>query len=76
MFDSSYFRGKSDFSFIKKIGNTDHISAWKCKGLSNESIKPLATSGNSLPPILNHNGSRARIKFDGQCLKQDLIIKL
>ena len=58
-FDSSYFRGKSNFEedgtqnylifqpmykYFKKIGNTDHISAWKSKGLSDEIVKPLSTS--------------------------------
>ena len=64
-FDSSYFRGKSHFyddgtqnylrfqpiySYFKKIGNTDRISSWKSKGLSDESINPPTTSDNSLAP--------------------------
>ena len=62
-FDSSYFIGKSHFEedgtqnylafqsinkYFKVITNTDHISSWKSKGLSSESIKPPATSDNSL----------------------------
>ena len=52
-FDSNYFRGKSHFEddgtqnysvfqpmyrYFKKIGNTEHISAWKSIGLFDESI--------------------------------------
>ena len=58
---------------FKKIGNTDHISAWKSKGLSDESIKPPSTSDNSLAPSLSYIGTRKRVKFVGSCLKQDKI---
>ena len=34
--------------YFTMITNTDHISSWKSKGLSNESIKPPTTSDNSL----------------------------
>ena len=62
-FDSSYFCGKSYFEddgtqnylvfqtiykYFKKIGNTDHISAWKSKGLSDKNINPPPTSDDSL----------------------------
>ena len=46
---------------------------WKSKGLSDEIIKSPVTSGNSLPPSLNHIGFRLRIKLDGQCLKRDKV---
>ena len=82
-FDSSYFQGKNHFQddgtenylvfqliyrFLKKL-ITDHISVQSSKGLSNESIKPPATSDNSLAPPLNHIGFRTRIKFDCQSLR-------
>ena len=41
--------------------------------MSDESIETLATSDNSLTPSLNYIGVRPRIKFDGQCLKQDKV---
>ena len=68
MFNSSYFRSESHFEddgtqdylvfqpiyrFFKKIGNTNHISAWKTDRLSDESIENSATSENSLAPSLN-----------------------
>ena len=79
-FDSSYFIGKSHFDedgvqnyllfqplnkYFKVITNTDYISSWKSKGLSAESIKPTATSDNSLTPILSYYGTRPRAKFTG-----------
>ena len=87
-FDSSYFRGKSHFEedgvqnylvfqpmyrYFKMITNTDYISSWKSKGLSAESIKPPATSDNSLTPALSYYGTKTRIKFSRICLKQSKI---
>ena len=84
-FDSSYFVGKSHFEedgtqnyFVFQpihrhftlITNTNHISSWKSKGLSNESIKPPTTSDNSLNPRLSYYGTKIRVQFTGSCLKQ------
>ena len=44
--------------------NTKYISEWKSKGVSDERIKPLNTSDNSL--ISN----KIRLKFNGGCLKR------
>ena len=41
------------YDFFKSIGNKDNISAWKSKGLSEETIKPPATSNNSIARSLN-----------------------
>ena len=59
--------------YFKRIGVGDHISSWKCKGLSNESIKPHAASDNGLALSLTYISTRTRVKFEGQCLKQDKI---
>ena len=56
---------------FKKIGNNKRISAWKPKGLSDESIKPHATSNNSYSPTLHYINTKIRVKFDGSCIKQD-----
>ena len=87
-FDSSYFIGKSHFEedgsqnylvfqpiirYFKVITNTDHISSWKSKGLSAESIKPPTKFDNSLTPKLNYYGNKVRVKFTGSCLKQPKI---
>ena len=40
------------------------------KGLSDESIKPPATSDDSLSPLIDYLGDKIRLKFNGGCLKQ------
>ena len=85
-FDSSYFIGKSHFEeddvenylvfqplnkYFKVIASTNSISSWKSKGLSNETIKPPATSDNSVNPKVSYYGTKARLEFRGSCLKQD-----
>ena len=85
MFDSSYFRGNSHFEedgvqnylgfqpirkYFKIIANTKYISSWKYKELSDETIKPYATSDNRLPPMIDCYGSKVRVKFSKGCLKQ------
>ena len=87
-FDSSYFIGKSHSEedgtqnylvfqpinkYFKVITNTDYDSSWKSKGLPAESIKPPATSDNSLTPKLNYYGTKTRVKFNGSCLQQSNI---
>ena len=63
----SYFIGKSHFEedgtqnylvfqslnkYFKVIASTDYVSSWKSKGLSAGTIKPPATSDNSITPAL------------------------
>ena len=87
-FYSSYFCDKNHFEddgtqsylvlqpmyrYCKKIEYGDHISSWKSKGLSDESIKLPSTSNNTLAPSLNYIGTRTKRKFDGRCLEQDKI---
>ena len=50
--------------------NTKYISSWQSKGLSDETIKPPATSDNSLNPKVSYYGTKARLEFRGSCLKQ------
>ena len=57
--------------YFKKIDNIESISAWKSKGLSDESIKPPATFNNNLAPAISYIGVKARAEFDGNCLKQN-----
>ena len=51
------------------ITNTDYISSWNSKGLSDESIRPPITSGNSLTPSLDYYGTKTRVKFTRSNLK-------
>ena len=85
-FDLSYFISKGYFEedgtqnylifqplirYFEFITNTPHhISSWKSKGLSTESIKPSTTSDNSLVPALSYYGTKTTVKFTGNCLKQ------
>ena len=48
----------------------EYVSEWKSKGLSNESIKAISTSDNSLNPTLSYYDTKIRVKFTGGCLKQ------
>ena len=59
---------------FKKTSCGNHISAWKSKGRSDESIKLPTTSDNSLAPSLSYIGVKTIVKFEGQCLKQDKIM--
>ena len=51
----------------------DYVLSWKSKGLSAESIKPPATSDNSLTPELSYYDTKTRVKFTESCLKQPKI---
>ena len=62
------------YKHFKKINNSNHISAGKQKGSFDKSIKPPATSNNSLAPASNHINTKLQVKFNGHCLKQDKAI--
>ena len=80
----SYFIGKSHFeedgaqNYLEfqpihryfKIILTKYISSWKSKGLFNKTIARYATSDNSITPLIDHYGSKVRIKFNKVCLKR------
>ena len=56
---------------LNSVANTaDYALSWQSTGLSDESIKPPATTNNSFTPELNHYGNKTEIKFTGSCLKQ------
>ena len=62
-----YFKAFSITQYI------EYVSEWKSKGLSNESIKAISTSDNSLNPTLSYYDTKIRVKFTGGCLKQPKI---
>ena len=41
------------FKLNSVVGAIDRVLSWQSKGISNESIKPPATSNNSLNPRLS-----------------------
>ena len=84
-FDSCYFIGKNHFEedgtqnylvfqpinrYLEVIANTDYVSSWESKGLSNKTINPPDTSDNSLNPTLIYYGTKMRAKFNGSCLQK------
>ena len=58
------------FKLHSVVSSADYVLSWQSEGLSNESIKPPATSNNSLTLELNYYGTKTRIKFTRSCLKQ------
>ena len=88
-FDSNYFRGKSYFEedgtqnylvfqpinrYFKIIRNKKYISSWQSKGLPGKTIKPPATSDNSLTPLIDYLGSKTKVKLKRSCLKHYIYI--
>ena len=85
-FNSSYFCDKSHFEddgtqnwlvfqpmhryFKTASDNPSIILSWKSKGLSNESIKAPTTQNNILDPSQSYVGTKARVNFTGDYLKQ------
>ena len=88
-FNSIYFLGKSHFEddgtqnclvlkpmqrYFKTIsGNDSNILSWKPKGLSDESIKPPTTSNKMFYPSVDLVCTKAKLKFNGDCLKKEKI---
>ena len=58
------------FKLNSVVGVIDRVLSWQFKGISNESIKPLATSNNSVNPRLSYNDTKINVQFTGSCLKQ------
>ena len=81
----SYFRGKSHFEeegtqhyfvfkslnkYLTLIGSTKYISTWISKGLSDETIKPIATYDKSVTPSIDYHTNKTRVNFNGSILRQ------
>ena len=67
------FLPKYRYFKVNIISNvTNYVLSWKSKGLSDENIKPLSTSDNSLTPSINYisNTDKIRVKSTRGCLKQ------
>ena len=88
-FDSIHFRSKSHFEddgtqnwlvfqpikrYFKVFSAKNiNILSWKSKELSDEGIKPSTTSNKVLNPSLDFVGTKARVKLNGDYLKQEKI---
>ena len=53
--------------------NDIDVLSWKSNWLSDESTKPPSTSKKFLNPLLDYVGTKVRVKFNGDCLKQDKV---
>ena len=51
--------------------NDRNILSWKSKRLPDESITPPCTSNETVNPSVDYVGTKARVKFNGGCLKQE-----
>ena len=56
--------------YFKTIANTKYITEWKSKGLSDENIKLLPTSDNSLTSLIDYHSYNIKVKFTGNILRQ------
>ena len=50
--------------------NSNWITKRKSKGLSNESLEVVSTSGNTLTPSINYYRDKARLRFTESVLQQ------
>ena len=63
------------FGYFKMVANTSEVTAWKWKGLFDESMKPPFMSNNNLNAgIPFFENARVLAKFNGNCLKQEKVI--
>ena len=53
--------------------NSNWITKWKSKGLSNESLEAISTSSNTLTPSVNYYGDKVRLRFAGSVLQQTTV---
>ena len=84
--DFGYFKGKNHFEeddtqsylvfqplnkYLTSICSAKYISSWKSNGLSNETIKPIATSDNIITQLTDyHYTKKIQVKFNGSILRQ------
>ena len=62
------------YTYFNTVSNNDSsILSLKSKWLSDKSIKPPFTSNEMFNPPLNYVGTKARVEFKGDYLKQDKI---
>ena len=85
-FDLGYLKGKSHFDedgsqhylvfqvILRYFElNSSWITEWKLKGLSNENLKVISTTNNTLTPSINYYGDKVRLKFIGSVLQHKTV---
>ena len=50
--------------------NSNWITEWRSKGLSNESLEVVSTSDNTLTPSVNYYRGKVRLRFTESVLQQ------
>ena len=53
------------------VGSDNYIYFWKSKGLSDERLDSITASNHKITPELSYYGTKTRVEFNGNCLKQD-----
>ena len=69
----SYLVFQPVYRYFKTVANTNKVTAWLSKSLSDENIKPPHASNNSTVLALNYINTKLQVKFDRICLKQDKV---
>ena len=85
-FNLSYFIGKNYFDEVGAQNylvfqpilqyftlNSNWITEWKPKRLSNKSLKVVSTTNNALSPSVNYYGDKLRVRFTGSVLQQKAV---
>ena len=85
-FDLSYFIGKSHFDedgaqnylvfqpILKYFTlNSNWITKWESKRLSNENLEVVSTADNTLTPSINYYEDKARLRFTGSVLQRKTV---
>ena len=86
IFDLGYFIEKSHFdeddtqnylvfqSVLEYFTlNSNWITKWKSKGLSNESLEAVSTSDNNSTPSVSYYEDKVRLRFTGNFLQQKTV---
>ena len=55
--------------------NSNWITKWKSKGLSNESFEVVSTTNNTLTPSVNYYSDKVRLRFTGSVSQQKKVKK-
>ena len=61
------------YRYFKRIAGIDYIHYLKSKGLSDENITAPSAPNNILNPSFEYLGTKPRVRFSGNCLKQNAI---
>ena len=53
--------------------NSNWITKWKSKGLSNESLEVVSATSNTLTPTVNYYGEKVELRFTRSVLQQKTV---